>query len=200
MSPIKKADSNEKRRFFRIDDYLYITCEKVDEEAFREAANRVVSGQSEQFLLISDLAAITSEMSVYLRKIESTDPDLSMYLKGLDKKIDLIGRAVMSEQLGINNSTVNAVNISASGMAIMMQQERMPGDKLEIRIVLLPDNAGLLAFGEVINCEKHQDGYLIRVDFTYMRDEDRDLLIRHIMRKQGEMLRERRVSKENQSD
>ena len=66
--------------------------------------------------------------------------------------------------------------------------------------MLLPDNAGLLAFGEVINCEKHQDGYLIRVDFTYMRDEDRDLLIRHIMRKQGEMLRERRVSKENQSD
>jgi hypothetical protein len=37
----------------------------------------------------------------------------------------------------------------------------------------------------------------VRVDFTHLRDEDRDLLIRHIMRKQGEMLRERRIAREN---
>jgi hypothetical protein len=36
----------------------------------------------------------------------------------------------------------------------------------------------------------------MRVDFTHIRDEDRDLLIKHMLRRQGERLRRARQAAE----
>jgi len=36
----------------------------------------------------------------------------------------------------------------------------------------------------------------MRVDFTHIRDEDRDLLIKHMLRRQGERLRQARAAAE----
>ena len=67
--------------------------------------------------------------------------------------------------------------------------------------MLMPSNAGILTYGRVIGNEAVEGSsgadYQVRVDFTHLREEDRDLLIRHVIRKQGDMLRERRIAREN---
>jgi hypothetical protein len=77
------------------------------------------------------------------------------------------------------------------------------GTPLEIRLLLLPALAGILAFGSVVECTEPPAGEdraagsrLMRVDFTHIRDEDRDLLIKHMLRRQGERLRQARAAAE----
>jgi hypothetical protein len=191
---------DEKRRFFRIEDLVHLSCNVLDERSFNEKIQLLEKGVSEQFLVMSDLSAISSEMSASLRRIESREPEIADYLRSIDRKIDLLGRAIMSEEFGVNIDSAVPVNLSASGVGIKTGRAIPENSSVEVRMILLPDHVGVMAYGSVVACEEQDDErypYLVRVDFTHLRDEDRDLLIRHIMRKQGEMLRERRIAREN---
>ena len=45
---------------------------------------------------MSSLAAITAQMTAGLRRIENRDPDLAAYLRAIDQKIEVIGRAFIA--------------------------------------------------------------------------------------------------------
>jgi len=192
------SPQEEKRRFFRIEDLAHLTCTVLDDAAFAEKTALLEKGVSGEFLMLSDLAAITSDMAVTLHKIEAFNPEVADYLKSLDKKIDLIGQTLMSGEFGVDTDAATELSLSASGLAMQTRQKFTRGANLEIKMVLLPDHVGILAYGQVVNIEPGSaaDTSLVRVDFTHIRDADRDVLIRHIMRNQGEMLRERRHARE----
>ena len=47
---------------------------------------------------MSSLAAITAQMTAGLRRIENRDPDLAAYLRAIDQKIEVIGRAFIAQE------------------------------------------------------------------------------------------------------
>jgi len=192
---------DERRRFFRIEDLVHLTFRIIDETELAYKTDLLEKGLVEQFMITSSLAAVTADMSATLRKIEVNDPDVAHYLKSLDQKIDMIGRAFMVDEVNTQDNQACAVNLSASGIAFHHENEIPVGTYLEIKMLLMPSNAGVLTYGKVIGNDKvagiKGTDIQVRVDFTHLREEDRDLLIRHVIRKQGDMLRERRVAREN---
>jgi hypothetical protein len=76
------------------------------------------------------------------------------------------------------------------------------GEMVEIKLLLLPSFTGVLAYGEVIGVDPSQNPdsdypHHVRINFTLIRETDQEALIRHIMRRQGEMLRKRRELEED---
>jgi len=197
----KVSIEDERRRFFRIEDLVHLTFRVVDDKELAYKADLLEKGLVEQFMINSSLAAVTADMAATLRKIEVNDPDVAHYLKSLDQKIDMIGRVFMVDEVNAPDNKASAVNLSASGIAFHHEKQIEEGTNLEIKMMLMPSNAGILTYGKVISNEAVEgvDGsdYQVRVDFTHLREEDRDLLIRHVIRKQGDMLRERRIAREN---
>jgi len=197
----KVSIEDERRRFFRIEDLVHLTFREIDDNELAYKADLLEKGLVEQFMINSSIAAVTADMAATLRKIEVNDPDVAQYLKSLDQKIDMIGRAFMVDEVNAQDNKASAVNLSASGIAFHHDKKIQEGTILEIKLMLMPSNAGILTYGKVISNEAMQgpDGgdYQVRVDFTHLREEDRDLLIRHVIRKQGDMLRERRIAREN---
>jgi len=197
----KISIEDERRRFFRIEDLVHLTFRIIDETELAYKTDLLEKGLVEQFMITSSLAAVTADMSATLRKIEVNDPDVAHYLKSLDQKIDMIGRAFMVDEVNTQDNQACAVNLSASGIAFHHENEIPVGTYLEIKMLLMPSNAGVLTYGKVIGNDKvagiKGTDIQVRVDFTHLREEDRDLLIRHVIRKQGDMLRERRVAREN---
>ncbi|MBT8439544.1 MAG: PilZ domain-containing protein [Gammaproteobacteria bacterium] len=197
----KISIEDERRRFFRIEDLVHLTFRIIDDTELAYKTDLLEKGLVEQFMITSSLAAVTADMSATLRKIEVNDPDVANYLKSLDQKIDMIGRAFMVDEVNTHDNKASAVNLSASGIAFHHENEIPLGTNLEIKMLLMPSNAGVLTYGKVIGNEPAEEANVtdiqVRVDFTHLREEDRDLLIRHVIRKQGDMLRERRVAREN---
>jgi c-di-GMP-binding flagellar brake protein YcgR len=149
---------------------------------------------------MSNIASINQNMAGIMHRIEGGEPDIAAYLKAINSKIDIIGRALLSKDNELAEHPAQPVNISASGMAFYSPSPVEKGAILELRLLLVPSFTGIVTFGEVVGCDSVQDpnGYsnLIRLNFINMVERDRDLLIRHVIKRQGEFLRKRRESRD----
>lgn len=192
---------NDRREYFRIDDAVKLRYREVPIDELDERIERLESEFSGNFNVMSSLTAISQRMVAPLHRLETKSPDIAECLRALDSKIDTLGRAFLAQEADLVSEDAAPVNISAGGISFTCESPVVLSTLLEIRLLLLPSFTGLLTYGEVVGCDKSKDesgeaSYLVRVGFTYLRDGDRDALIRHILRRQGDILRERRKSME----
>ena len=197
----KKGGRPEDRRsYFRIDDAIRLSLRPVPEEELDDRLDRLEHDLVGNFTVMSSLSAITSQMTMGLRRIENRDPDLAAYLRAIDQKIEVIGRAFIAQESEAVSEAAVPVNLSAGGMCVGVDEPYDAGTELEIRMLLFPSFNGLMIYGTVVssapadpNDEDH-DGrykYTVRIEFTHIREQDRELLIRHLLRRQSDQLRER---------
>ncbi len=194
---------DERRRFFRIDDTINLSYQILTADELSQRLEQLEKSAGDDFTVMGGLTLVNQQMSAHLHRIEAAYPDVAAYLKALDKKVEMIGRALLSQAAGISDQQAVPVNISAGGMAFASSEALKEGALLELKILLLPSMTGILAFGEVVGCEKNDDPdgglpYLLRIDFTHIRNSDQEVLIRHLLRRQGDMLRRRREERDNE--
>ena len=132
------------------------------------------------------------------RELERVGMVLHALEGGLDRKIDLLSTVILKQQNEAPHVS-RAVNLSAVGMAFRTEQALELDALLELKLLLYPSLTGILTYGKVIKCV-HEPGIdpdfpqRVAVEFAYMRDHDRDLLINHVVQCQYRQLQERRRS------
>ncbi|MCP3664122.1 MAG: PilZ domain-containing protein [Gammaproteobacteria bacterium] len=197
-SDLITESDDERRRYFRIEDSIRLGYQPIDKVELAARQERLGNGDESEFNLMSGIQDISQQTSGLLHKVEARYPDIANYLKAMERKIDMLGRALMAQNTDLSTKSAQAVNISASGIAFLAPDAFEKGDWLELRLMLLPSFTGILSLVEVVACkpepvpEGEAPCYNLRVDFSYMREGDRDLLIRHVLRRQGEILRRAR--------
>ena len=181
----------ERREYFRIEDTLSMSARQVDSQQLPKLLKQLEHGLDSDFTVMSSLAGITQGVAGVLRKIELREPDVGRYLKSIDQKIELLGRAMMMQNSDLSEQQPTTVNLSASGMGFDYPEALASGATLELKMLLRPSFTGMLVYAQVLSCEPLEEGYHVRVDFTHIREHDRDVLIRHVLQRQGELLRQR---------
>lgn len=189
----------ERRRFFRIDDLVHLSYRVMPSGDIPTTLEELEHSVAESFSVMPNLNALSQQMAACLHKIEQRDPDVASYLKTVDQKIEMLARAFLARDTGIADKPARPVNLSAGGLAVRVAEEVELGATLEVKMLLLPSFTGILTYGSVVVCEPITDdeeyGYCLRVGFSHMRDVDRDALIRHLLRRQADLLRKRREEK-----
>lgn len=191
----------ERRNFFRIDDSISLSYQEIAETELEGRKDQVAEELEGNFTVMSSIATINQNMAAVMHRIEGDEPDIAEYLKAINNKIDILGRALFSKDNELVEQPAQPVNLSASGLAFYSSDPVDEGSLLELRMLLLPSFTGIITFGEVVGCDSVDAaaggfGYFIRVNFMHMRENDRDLLIRHVVKRQGEFLRKRRRDRE----
>ncbi len=192
--------TDERREFFRIDDSIQVSFRQVDPDSIPTDIDERM--QNDRFSVMTRMQAISQHLSASLHRIEQRDPDVADYLKALDEKVNLLGQSFLAEEKELIGEPSRSVNLSAGGLAMDVTEEMAIGDLVEIKLLLLPSYTGVLAYGEVVGVDPNppsEEGYPhhVRINFTLIRPTDQDALIRHILRRQGEMLRERREQQDS---
>ena len=197
------AAGADRRSYFRIDDTVKLSLRRLDPSELEKRLDRLEHDLAGNFTVMSSLSAITAQMTVGLRRIENRDPDLAAYLRAIDQKIEVIGRAFLSQEPETSAEKALPVNLSAGGMCVGVDECYAVGELLEIRMLLFPSFTGLLIYGEVVECRNAGDDeavgdydQLVRVEFSHIREQDRELLIRHLLRRQSTQLRDDREAGE----
>ena len=88
------------------------------------------------------------------------------------------------------------VNVSGGGLSFATERLLKKHDQLEIRLIL-PPFVPILATVEVIRvapAKPEATGQIVATRFASIRSEDRECLIRHVLKVQAERLRSRRLS------
>jgi hypothetical protein len=205
MSSDKQVNiQDDRREFFRIDDSIQVSYRVITSEEIPSSIEEQLRA-GDRFTVMTRLQELSQHLSASLHRIEQRDADIADYLKALDEKINLLGQSFLSEERELLDQPSRKVNLSAGGLAMDITEQLEVGSLVEVKMLLLPSYTGLLAYGEVLGVDKSEADhpeypFHTRINFTLIRGADQDALIRHITRRQGEMLRHRRERRESENN
>lgn len=177
--------SQERREYFRIDDKAIYSIKKIPSTENLET----VSTDNTAFLLSSAISGLDLEYQAVMSKLKRSAPDVSIYLEVVNKKINLISKYILEKDSKIEEQTPRDINLSASGIAFETTATYQENDKLEIKLILLPELSGVLCIGEIKHIEKNQTSSTVHIDFTEITEADQELIIKHNMTLQLEQAR-----------
>ena|GEM_PF-459796 len=199
----------ERRRFYRIDDSVILNYMPFPEEQIDEAISRIEMLKSQHKLLQNSLGSIELRLDYLLEEISEPLPEIAEALKIINRKLSILSQfesPTTESALGLSmesmNSEVHEVNMSGSGLAFSSPASFFHGEIMEIEFSLLPEYYNVRAIGKVVECRElteidPEKKYKVAVDFIYLKEADREIIVAHILKKQGEELKNQRELHEN---
>jgi hypothetical protein len=190
--------ADDKRHYFRVNDSVNLSYRFIDESQINHHPT-TSSNLLDNCSLISALELINEEATIVHDKLEKIHSDFADYLKLLNIKIDLLAQAVIKlsvpEEI-TENQTRNA-NISASGVGFDSRELLKVGQYLEIKMLLVHSTVVVVTYAKVVHCIKNSNTagdylYFVGVDYVNLKETDRDLLSKHVAKKQLQQIREQK--------
>lgn len=198
MDRVNMTRPEERRGFFRIDDEINLFYKLINERTATEAHH--VSGNmlnNCSLSLSTALDMVSQESALLLRRIEKDLPDVDDYLRLINTKFELLAQAIMMQSFQAKESATRNVNISATGIAFDCEDALKAGDYLEIKLLLASSMAVIVTYARVVFCKKSTSNdsrhpHFAGVDFINMGDDDRELLIKYVVKKQLQQIRDKK--------
>lgn len=188
-----KSPVDDRRRYFRISDNLGVAYRVVADDHLRDEPPRTEPVRI--FHLLEEQDELISQLLTTLRE---RDPLVADLARALNQKINSIVNQLEMESRLIEQIAhkVCEVNISACGLGFPVEEAIVPGTQVQLDLVLLPESRRLLTDALVVSCEPEGEGHYARMNFVNMAPRDQELLIQHIVKRQGDLLRSAREQAE----
>ena len=188
------TEQANRREFFRAHDNLFLEYRVLSDEEetdlFHKKSAAAIQNEPD-----ANLCEIEQIISVHIDRIRQNLPDVAACLSALDRKLDYIRQLKFPMPMdSVYVSNKHHVNISAGGIAFMVEKPVNQGDMMEIRITLPSNQASLLLYGTVIHAEpERQNTNLIRVGikFQHLGENEQDMLVQYSLARERELLRKK---------
>jgi c-di-GMP-binding flagellar brake protein YcgR len=189
--------NDDRREYFRVEDQVTLEYRVITEAEMEGVLLRIRDEVPDRFTAAASFAGTSRQMKHLLQNLTGESPDLALCLQALDKKINLLAQLLVAETINQQGTSLREVSLSAGGLAFNAERELRVGELLETRLVLFPSLTGILTVAQVVSSERRGDvnggmPWRVAVEYRYIREADRDLLVKHLFSRQTEMLRARR--------
>jgi len=186
---------NNKRGYFRIDDEVFLRVKKI-------TANEIVNIEPffEKFrqstLITARFHQQRTAMAPVLAEVNARDIAVANYFSMLSDQIDLLANKLISESIFSADEQLQDVNMSAEGMQFYSPTEYQCGDQLEIVFALFPGGDYIPVIADVVRTEhnKSDEQYLVSVQFSRINEDDKELVIHHMLFLQRQQLQKKRLN------
>ncbi len=130
-------------------------------------------------------------------KLRVQNPELGQAIELLNTKFNLLKN---DADPSTRDTKVVRASLSACGVSFRIQEHIKVGAKVYIDMTLLPTDLHVQTVADVVNCrEDHHQGNLqskgeweLSLEFNHLSAELEELMIQHIVKRQGRMLAEER--------
>ncbi|MBL4607226.1 MAG: PilZ domain-containing protein [Pseudomonadales bacterium] len=187
----KRTQHPERRRFFRIEDSVYL---QLDSDGQEDTVSKPSgAGESGFYLYINEFRKISAESKRHLHLAENTDPHITAYLQALNDKISCLAQAILFSQEEQELEANSSIQLSEGGFSTLLSQPYARGQRLKCKMILYPNNHIMFFSSEVVYCrqeaiptpEGSQPLYRAGFEFVHLNEGDAQLLARHIINKQA---------------
>ncbi|MGR9013476.1 MAG: PilZ domain-containing protein [Gammaproteobacteria bacterium] len=184
--------ATEKRRSFRINDTINLSYRLIDQQTADLGIRSLSGNLSNEYSLAATLDVLSQEASRIIVHLGKKDSEVVELFKVLDAKINAVAQTVMFVGSDANSQNCLDVNLSATGLAFYQATSIDTGQNLALEMFLPTMLARILVYGKVVNCQQIQpDRFLISVDYTHIKEDDQELLIKHVVRMQWQQLQKK---------
>lgn len=183
QTALQQRREPERREYFRVEDHLILRyCAIAPDSVGRQPAESHFDN-GEVFGLMRELREIDHENNNVLRALAEHHRELGQYLKGLNRKIDLVALALAGLDRDPMAQAPRSVSISEMGIAFVADEPLAIGTTLALELVLLPQRIGLAVYGEVVANRDEEPARSV-ISFLQLRDSERQVLARHVFQVQ----------------
>lgn len=178
---------DERRRYFRIEDTIGIQYEVLDDD---QAATRQAAIDRGDFGTNNSLHEAERQLQLLIDKLRIQNPELGEAVELLNTKFNLLKN---NGDVSTNEMKVVRASISACGASFRVPQPIKTGEKVYLDMVLLPTDLHIQTVADVVSQREEEHGdWEVSFEFNHLNNELEELLIQHIVKRQGRMLAEQR--------
>ena len=177
--------SDERRRFFRIDDIVGLKSQVVEKQELEQRLESFWNDQH-QFSLRNEFNFKLEQHQADLQHIKNKMPELGRYLSVLQEQLDLLTDKILADDAAFPTQETN-VNISAQGVSFTSNYQVKKDDIVELNLSLLPNQQKIVVFAKVVGCQlkdKASGEFTISLNFEHIHEADREILVKHVHGKQ----------------
>ncbi|MEM1261487.1 MAG: PilZ domain-containing protein [Pseudomonadota bacterium] len=195
------TDSN-KRAAFRVAEAIRLSFQRVDEDDWMDRLGLLAVTAASVHNAKSAVSDVSLEIQRNLIAAHRVSETLATGLELINRKVDILVDQVVAlqEQQGeFTEVPIRSCEISANGIRFSTGQAFDKSDKLHLKVLLVSDAFYFEALGEVVRLEADPDDTdrrLAAVRFRGIREADKDRLIKHLLGRQSETIRAKRLQLE----
>lgn len=197
MSVTESSPPEDRRQYFRIDDEVVLAWARIDADGLFALAERLRGEGSEGYGFGPLYAALTVDAQALLAQLRSESALLVQYVENLERRLDILASAIVLADLGVHERSARHVNLSAGGIEFEAETALEPEATLELRFVIYPNRSAIVAGARVTRCmagdPRSAWPWRIAVEFVCLREQDRQMIVRHVMFREARHLRERQT-------
>jgi hypothetical protein len=170
----------ERREYFRVDDFLPIAIKKIDEDPTKMKGKTIPGLQS----------GVGYPANGEDPGEESINPVLWRMLTEINQKLSVLLDNTYLASQGLTNIPVKRVCVSASGIRVADNEKYEPGDNVEIRILLTANTSfWVVLYGQVVRSNKlNESKWETAIEFSEMGDEVKNAIGAYMISRQREMI------------
>lgn len=188
---------SERRKYVRVDDQVLMRYERL-EDGNQETAKLEKHGGVH---FSQKIQSLENQIKVVLPRFEEKHKEWADLFSLLNLKINLIALELSGKQIaGDSGLLARPVSLSACGLAFPAEEKAGVDDDLWIELILQPSMVKICTTARVIACERNSEEgdfpFFIRVEFSELNNDDEESLIQHVIRRESQILKEKRMMRE----
>jgi hypothetical protein len=139
------------------------------------------------FKMASDMKSIDQSALRPLQALSGVAGQLVEFLNHQSAKIDLLIGYILSQQ-DDEEHRYQGIKFGGGGLLFTADKAFKLAQLLEMKIFILNQNCAVYCYGEVIEIQQDQESYLHKVIFHFIREDDREILVRNSLHEQSKQL------------
>jgi len=139
------------------------------------------------FKMASDIKSIDQSALRPLQALSGVTSQLVEFLNHQSAKIDLLIGYILSQQ-DDEEHRYQGIKFGGGGLLFTADKAFKIAQLLEMKIFLINQNCAVYCYGEVIEIQQDQTSYLHKVIFHFIREDDREILVRNSLHQQSKQL------------
>jgi hypothetical protein len=150
------------------------------------------------FKMASDMKSIDQSALRPLQALSGVAGQLVDFLNHQSEKIDLLIGYILSQQ-DDEEHRYQGIKFGGGGLLFSASTAFKLAQLLEIKVFLLNQNCAVYCYGEVIEIQQDKESYLHKVIFHFIREDDREILVRNSLHEQSKQLQRLAQQRNNDS-
>lgn len=190
----------ERRDNFRVSDEVLLDYNRIHPEEMELWHKEWVHGTLSAFALVPEMNELRQSTAMLRHQAEQESAVFAQLIEHLEHKLDRVIAVLMKQEFGNCCPQPLEVDIGAEGMGFATAEVFAVGQMLELRLIMPSTGLGLHTFAQVVRCGESRDrrGYRVGLQFQYLHERDREVMIQHVLQRQSMILRQRKQGMQEQ--
>ncbi|WP_159821125.1 PilZ domain-containing protein [Colwellia sp. 20A7] len=172
--------------FFSIEHDFSINILALDKNK-NPTYDEFINNMPTPFKMASDMSSLDQAALRPLQALSGVASKLVEFLNHQSSKIDLLIGYILKQE-DDEEHRYQGIKFGGGGLLFTSKKAFEPSQLLELKIFLQSENYAVYCYGEVIEIEEIDSNYLHKVIFHFIREDDREILVRTSLHEQSKQL------------